>query len=108
MKTSRNKRKSDRRSCLVPVLGKQGSPFEQTRTIDISQNGLGLISSRRISLKKEIAIQLDLAEKTDPVLVIGQVRWVRPIPNSSHYRIGMHFRDVLGGSRTDLGQYLSR
>ena len=107
MKSS-NKRKSRRQACLVPITGKEGSAFEQTQTIDISKSGLGIISSRRIPLNKEIAIQLDLNEEGEPVLVLGQVKWIEPIIKSKQFRVGVYFKNILNGSKSRLNHYFSQ
>ena len=101
-----NKRKNPRHICTVPVDGQQGGPFESSKTIDFSQGGLGLISNHRISLNKEIAIQLDLSEEGQSALVVGKIQWVNPIAQTNNFRIGVVFKDMLQGSRTNVKDYL--
>ncbi len=101
-----NKRKNPRHTCTVPVDGKQGGPFESSKTVDFSQGGLGLISNRRISLNKKIAIQLDLSEEGQSALVVGKVQWVSPIAQTNHFRIGVAFKDMFQGSRANVKDYL--
>lgn len=101
-----NKRKNSRYPCAVPVDGKQGGPFECSKTVDFSQGGLGLISNHRISLNKEIAIQLDLSEEGQSALVVGKVRWVSQIAETNYFRIGLVFKEMLRGSRAHMENYL--
>lgn len=101
-----NKRKNPRYSCAVPVEGKDGGPFESSKTVDFSQGGLGLVSNHRISLNKEIAIQLDLSEEGQSALVVGKVQWVSPIAQTNNFRIGVVFKDMLQGSRAHVKDYL--
>ena len=100
-----NQRKSKRVSCLVPVDGKKGSAFDQTQTFDFSKGGLGFISQHKIPINKEIPIELDFGDQQEPVFVLGQVRWVRPIADSSQFRIGVFFKDILQGSRSRLNKH---
>ena len=102
-----NKRKNIRINCAVPVEGKAGSVFDKTATVDVSKGGLGFISRHHIPLNKEIAIELDLFGETDPVLVIGRVRWVRHVAKSVYYRVGLAFEDVLKGSKSRLERYFA-
>ena len=102
----RNKRKNPRHTCTVPVDGKQGGPFDSSKTVDFSQGGLGLISSRRLPVDKEIAIQLDLSEEGHSALVVGKVQWVNPIAQTNNFRVGVVFKDMLQGSRTNVKDYL--
>ncbi len=101
----KNQRKNERFHCLVPVEGKRGSPFECTKTVDFSKGGFGLISSQKIPVNKEIAIQIDLSQKSEPALVVGRVKWVSRALDSGNYRIGISFEDVLKGSKTRLDDY---
>ena len=106
MDNSSDKRKARRFNCLVPVDGKEGTAFSTTKTVDISRDGIGFVSSRAIPLKEKIAIELALKPDTEPVLVIGEVRWVRKLSDSEQYRIGLTFSDVIDGSRDLLGESL--
>lgn len=104
IKTS-NKRRNKRINCLVPVEGKRGSIFDYTKTVDISKGGLGVVSGSEIPLNKRIAIEIDLAENTEPVFVVGRVKWVTPIINSPLFRVGILFEKILNGSKSQLYRY---
>ena len=100
-----NQRKNERYPCLVPIEGKNGSVFDQTRTTDFSKRGLGFVSSHRIPVNKEIPIEIELTVDGQTVFVMGRVQWVRRIHNSKNYRIGVTFKDVMKGSKSRLDQY---
>lgn len=101
-----NKRKILRHTCTVPVDGKQGGPFESSKTVDFSEGGLGLIANRRIPVNKEIAIQLDLSAEGHSALVVGKVQWVTPIAETNYFRIGVAFKEMLQDSRANVKGYL--
>ncbi len=106
MSAAAEQRKTYRQSCLVPVDSQNGSPFSGIRTIDISRGGIGFVSGQALPLRKKIAVELLLTQDADPVLVMGEVRWVRPIAKTNLYRIGMKFvKSVAEGGRTRLNQY---
>ena len=44
-------------------------------------------------------------KNTQPVLVIGVVKWVRRLANSGQYRIGMNYDEVSSGSQRRLDRY---
>ena len=73
-------RKTDRQPCRVPLDAQKDSAFDQSRTVDISQNGIGLVSQRQMSVDEQIAIEVEISADGEPVLVVGQVKWVRKIP----------------------------
>jgi Tfp pilus assembly protein PilZ len=101
----KDKRRNFRFSCLVPVEGKTGGLFDYAKAVDFSRGGLGFISRQRISLDREIAIELDLSQEGEPALVIGKVRWVDKIVNSDNFRIGVSFENILQGSKSRLEEY---
>lgn len=100
----KNKRRSARVSCLVPVDGQEGGTFDNLRTVDISKTGIGFVSQKKIPLNKKIAIELDLNED-ESVFVIGRVKYVRPIAQTQNYRIGLSFTDVRNGNKSRLSEY---
>ena len=101
-------RRSKRLACAVPVDSSKKSPFSQTATVDFSKGGLGFVSHRKIPLNTKIAFELILSQKDDPVLAIGTVRWVRPIPETKNYRVGIAFEDILDGSKSRLVEYFRK
>ena len=100
-----NKRKNKRQACFVPVDGKRGGPFFHARTVDISKNGVGLVAQKRLPVNEEITLQLDLSLEDIPVLVRGEVKWVKPMEKSRNYRIGLLFKNIYTGSKLRLNQY---
>lgn len=102
-----NKRKSPRFDCYVPVDGKPGSVFASTKTVDISRDGIGFLSDHPVPLNERIAIELALKPDAEPVLVVGQVRWVRKVSDSDRYRIGLTFADIIEGSKDFIDESLS-
>jgi hypothetical protein len=107
MENLANKRKSARFDCYVPVNGKEGAAFSSTKTVDISRDGIGFLSNHAIPLNEKVAIELALKPDTEPVLVIGEVKWVRKIADTDQYRIGLTFADIIDGSRDDIDSTLN-
>jgi len=102
-----NQRSEARYNCLVPVEGKRGCEFDRTKTSDISRHGIGLISSQSVEINQQIALEIVLKPNTEPVMVIGVVKWVRKLGASDQYRVGMVFSEIISGSSTRLDKYLT-
>ena len=100
-----NKRVESRRTCFVPVESKTESVFDQTQTVDISRHGIGFLSCHPHSVNEKIAIEIQLKPNTDPVLVIGTVKWVRKISDSEQYRVGLNYDEIISGSAKRLDRY---
>ncbi len=107
MATASNKRTETRHDCYVPVEGKDGSEFDQTKTVDISRHGIGFLSAHPIPINQKIAVEIALKPNTEPVLVIGVVKWVRKLSDNEQYRVGMTFSEIISGSQTRLDKYFS-
>ena len=105
---AKNKRTEPRRDCYVPVEGKPGSTFDQTQTVDISRNGIGFVSPHPHQINEKVAIEIQLKPDTEPVLVLGVVKWVRKLSDSDQYRVGLNFEEVLSGSKTRLRGYFRK
>lgn len=106
MQAPSNKRIEIRNRCFVPVESKKDSDFDQTRTVDISPHGIGFISSHPHNIDEKIAIEIQLKPDTDPVLVVGTVKWVHRIPGVEQFRIGMNYDDFISGTPKRLDRYL--
>ena len=102
-----NQRSEARHNCFVPVEGKEGSVFDGTKTLDISKHGIGFLSSHPIGINQKIALEIVLKPNTEPVMVIGVVKWARRIGDSDQYRVGMVFSEIISGSSTRLDKYLT-
>ncbi len=99
-------RKTTRRSCLVPVDGKQGTELSEIFSVDISRTGLGFMSKKRLPVNKRIAVEVELGPDQASVIMLGEIKWVRPAGSIENYRVGMKFIKVLAsGSRSRLTQY---
>lgn len=97
-----NKRTSPRFDCSVPIDGKKDTLFSKTKTVDVSATGLGVIADRPMPLNEKIAIELALRDGAEPVLVIGEVKWIRKISHTEQYRIGLNFSDIIDGSQEEI------
>jgi len=107
MSSAVNQRTEARYNCFVPVEGKEGSEFDGTKTVDISRHGIGFLSSSTVGINQKIALELVLKPNTEPVMVIGVVKWVRKLSDSDLYRVGMVFSEIIAGSSTRLDKYLT-
>ena len=96
MAKASDKRSHARFQCAVPVEGKKGTAFNQSQTIDISRGGVGLIVNNRVAVNSRMAVELNLAADSEPVLAMGQVRWVQRLPDSG-YRLGIAFDQLEAG-----------
>jgi len=102
-----NQRLEMRHNCLVPVEGKEGSDFDRATTFNISRHGIGLISSHSIGINQKIALEIVLKPNTEPIMVIGVVKWVRKFGVYGQFRAGMVFSELISGSGTRLDKYLT-
>jgi c-di-GMP-binding flagellar brake protein YcgR len=91
----------------VPIEGKEGCEYDRTKTLDISRHGIGLLSAQPVGVNQKIALEIVLKPNTEPVMVIGVVKWVRKIGVSDQYRVGLVFSDIISGSPGRLDKYFT-
>lgn len=102
MNKQSNKRRTARKTCLVPVDAKRGGVFDKTQTVDISRGGVGFVSRASVPVAEEIAVEIELSHLEAPVLVMGQVKWIQADRENDMYRFGIEFGKVLSGARPKL------
>lgn len=107
---NREQRKYQRDECHVPVEGREGTPLDRISAVDICENGLGLVASRSLQVNSEIPIELELSEQdAEPLVVMGQVKWVNKEAETGLYRIGVRFSyTVVRGAKTRIKQYFQK
>ena len=99
-------RKHSRAGCRVPVLCKRGTLLENSLTKDISQSGIGLLVQKFVPKDTNLILELSLSPKTEPILAVGKVRWIRKVGYGDRYRLGMQFTDISQNSKGKLSEYL--
>jgi c-di-GMP-binding flagellar brake protein YcgR len=100
------RRQSFRDQCQVPVLCKRGTLLENSITRDISQHGIGLLVQKFVPKDTNLIMELSLSPKKEPVLAVGQVKWIRKVGYGDRYRLGMQFTDLSPGAKNRLSDYL--
>ncbi len=105
MKKGLNKRKDARYGCPAPVEGKKGTVFEDCRAVDISKGGTGIISKSPIPVNTKMAVEIDLTPRGEPILAMGQVKWVRQMGNEASYRIGISFKDIKKSYQSRISKF---
>lgn len=108
MKVQKDQRRSARYHCRVPVESKKGAAFDNSQTIDIGKSGIGIISNKSIPLDTKMAVELDLNAEGESVLAVGYVKWVRRLPDSQSYRVGMKFEEISKTTQLQIEERLRR
>ena len=105
---AKEKRKSQRLDCRVPIMCRRGSLFDNSQTMDISDGGVGLLSPKMVPVNTNMIMEIALAEKQEPILCVGKVRWVQKSGIADSFRIGMNFTDIAEDCKNRLSQYLEQ
>lgn len=103
--TATEKRKNSRHNCYVPVMCKKGTMFDQSQTIDISSGGAGFVCHRFIPVKTKMMVEISLIPDSEPIMALGEVRWVQHMAHSDNYRIGLKFIEISSPVKSRLEKY---
>ena len=76
-------------SSLSPATDSE-QPFQGTIQ-DISQGGLGVLTSQTVSVLSPIRCEVRLADFPGAIPTLTQVRWVESSPSGGGARVGLHF-----------------
>ena len=102
----KEKRRTARLDCRVPVLCKKGTIFDNSQTVDIGEQGIGFFSQRFIPVDTNMVLEIALSPKADPLLTVGTVKWIQKVGYMDKYRVGMEFSDISEGVKGRLSKYL--
>ena len=106
MMSAAEKRKAKRYSCAVPLDSKANGAFAGSQAVDISRGGAGLIVRNPIALNTKMAVEIDFSLQGEPILAVGQVKWIQQVPNKDSYRVGLSFEDVKADSKSRLKKFI--
>ena len=92
----KDKRLFERFSARFPVKFKDGREDYGTNVFlrDASDQGAKLLSRKRFFLNDYVAVDVKLPDGTDPLVLNGQIIWVRTIEPNMLWDIGVKFPKV--------------
>ena len=106
-----DRRTSSRLRAYRPVQLRQpggGLPPVETLTKDVGTGGLKCLSAILIPVSTEMRVHLVLSTGDDPLEVRGKAAWLREVPESEQFEIGITFLDVSPQTKRRLSVYLER
>lgn len=82
---------------LDPITGKEGT----ADTIDISANGLGMLTNQELPNMTPLEMWLGIPDKHEPLYTRGAVVWSEPDSDSGDHRIGVRLEraELMGLAR---------
>jgi hypothetical protein len=82
---------------LNPTNGMEG----MADTVDISANGLGLVTNESLSVMTPLEMWLDIPDYREPLYTRGEVTWSKPLPETGQQRVGVRLEkaELMGLAR---------
>ena len=69
--------------------------------------GIGLLVQKFVPKDTNMIMEISLAPRTEPLLAVGKVKWIRKVGYGDKYRLGMQFTDISRGAKGRLSEYLT-
>jgi c-di-GMP-binding flagellar brake protein YcgR len=91
------KRQYPRIDFTEPVGYQDSEEFPESGSLagDISQSGVRIRVNEFMPLRKIVSLKLHLNNPTRVVSVRGQVMWVREVPYSENFDVGIRFLEII-------------
>jgi c-di-GMP-binding flagellar brake protein YcgR len=105
-----DRRRSGRVCCLLPVqLYPQGEPSViETLTKDIGEGGLRIVSPVIRPVSTPVSIEVTLGTGEQPMSLRAQIVWVRVVPESEQFYLGIAFEDLSELDTKRLSRYIEK
>ena len=85
-----------------------GRPLVETLTKDIGTGGFKCLSTILIPVSTEVRVHLMLSTGDEPLEIRGKAAWLREIPESEQFDLGIAFLDLSPQTKRRLSVYLER
>lgn len=66
----------------------------QSLTADIGEGGISFTSNRFFQLTSHLVVDISLPGLPEPIKAMSKVAWIKKIPLSGQYAVGVHFVDM--------------
>ena len=82
---------------LNPTNGREGT----ADTVDISANGLGLVTNESLSVMTPLEMWLGIPDQHEPLYTRGEVVWSEPLLGTGEYHVGVRLEkaELMGLAR---------
>ena len=82
---------------LDPSSGREG----KADTINISANGLGLVTNESLSMMTPLEMWLGIPDQHEPLYTRGEVVWSEPLPGTGGHQVGVRLEkaELMGLAR---------
>jgi len=82
---------------LDPGSGREGN----ADTVDISANGLGLVTNESLSVTTPLEMWLGIPDQHEPLYTRGEVVWSEPLSSTGEHRVGVRLEkaELMGLAR---------
>jgi len=108
----KEKRGSPRVNARLPLQFKDiQRPIETyagSLTKDVSTSGISFVSSEFLSIFTRLLLEVSIPSFSRPVKAISKVAWIRKIPRSSQYNVGLQFMDMTEEDNKHLASFITK
>lgn len=77
-------------------------------TKDISKSGIRFVSSEFLSIFTRLLLEISIPSFSRPIKAISKVAWIRKMPRSSQYNVGLQFMDMTEEDSKHLASFITK
>ncbi len=77
-------------------------------TKDISESGVRFVSNDFLSIFTRLLLEVSVPSFSRPIKAISKVAWIRKVPRSNQYSVGLQFMDMTEEDSKHLSSFISK
>ncbi len=77
-------------------------------TKDISESGVRFVSNDFLSIFTRLLLEVSVPSFSRPIKAISKVAWIRKVPRSNQYSVGLQFMDMTEEDNKHLSSFISK
>ena len=82
--------------------------YSGTLTKNISEGGIRFISAEFLSIFTRLLLEVSIPSFSRPIKAISKVAWIRKVPRSNHYDVGVQFMDITEEDKRQLAAFIAK
>lgn len=82
--------------------------YSGTLSSDISKTGVSFTSNEFLSVFTRLMLEMSVPSFSQPIKIISKVAWIKKMPYSTQYKVGVQFMDMTEEDKKCLSNFIAK